>query len=87
MRIKYVVTYDLVSESNICGYPEYMKAHDHEEADTLLVLQAIDVAKIDAFTEVVVFSPDTDVFLLLVHYFDVLPQVNMILLACFLTFM
>ena len=44
-----------------------MKAHDHEEADTLLVLQAIDVANRYPFTEVVVFSPDTDVFLLLVH--------------------
>ena len=87
MRIKYVVTYDLVSKSNISGYPEDMKAHDHEEADTLLVLQAIDVANRYPFTEVVVFSPDTGVFLLLVHYFDVLPQVNMILLACFLNFM
>lgn len=71
----YVVTCDLSSESNIEEYRDEMKAHDHEEADTLLILQALDVAKRDPFTECVVYSPDTDVFLLLLHYSSSLPQV------------
>ena len=73
---KYVVTHDLTSESNIVNYADDMKSHDHEEADTLLILQAINIAKTDPFTECVVYSPDTDVFLLLVHYSPLLPQVG-----------
>ena len=42
---KYVVTHDLTSESNIVNYADDMKSHDHEEADTLLILQAINIAK------------------------------------------
>ena len=73
---KYVVTHDLISESNIDNDADDMKSHDHEEADTPLILQAIDVTKIDPFMECVVYSPDTDVFLLLVHYSPLLPQVG-----------
>ena len=76
INVKYTVTYDLQSESNIDTYADEMKHHDHEEADTLLVLQAIDVAQNDPFTECVIYSPDTDVFLLLVNYSQSLPQVN-----------
>ena len=54
--------------------------HDHEEADTLLILHALDVAKDDPFKECIVLSPDTDVFLLLVHYYQSLPH-----LTCFRT--
>ena len=77
--MKYTVTYDLQSESNMCSYTDEMKHHDHEEADTLLVLQAIDVARSDPFTECGIYSPDTDVFLLLVHYSRRLPQVKPLL--------
>ena len=43
--------------------------HDHEEADTLLILYGIDVAKNDPFQELIVCSPDTDVFLLLIAFY------------------
>ena len=75
-RRKKYVTHDLTSESNIANYADDMKSHDHEEADTLLILQAINVAKTDPFAESVVYSPNTDVFLLLVHYLPLLPQVG-----------
>ena len=75
IKIEFVVTYDLCSESNIPAYPSSMMRHDHEEADTLLVLQAIDVAKNHPFTECIIYSPDTDVFLLLIHFYEKLPQV------------
>ena len=51
-----------------------MRNHDHEEADTLLILHCCDVAQRDPFTECIVFSPDTDVFLLLIHHFPELSQ-------------
>ena len=42
--------------------------HNHEEANTLLILHSIDVATMDPFKEVTIYSPDTDDFLLLVYY-------------------
>ena len=46
-----------------------MREYDHEEADTLPILHCHDVAKRDPFSECVMFSPDTEVFLLLIHHF------------------
>ena len=77
--VKYTVTYDLQSESNMCSYTDEMKHNEHEEADTLPVLQALEVARNDPFTECVIYSPDTAVFLLLVHYSQRLPQINPLL--------
>ena len=59
--------------TNIPKFPPNLRNHDHEEADTLLVLHAIDVAKTNPFNGCVLDSPDTDVFLLLFHYYEVLP--------------
>ena len=58
-RKKYVVTHDLISESDIDNYADDMKSHDHEE--TILILQALDVIKMDPFMECVGFSPGTNV--------------------------
>ena len=60
--------YDMTSETNIPNF-SMVREHDHEEAGTLLILHCLDVAKRDPFSECVVFSPDTDVFLLLIHHF------------------
>ena len=51
-----------------------MKTHDHEKADTLLTLHCFDIARRDPFTTCTVYSPDTDVFLLLIHFYSSLPQ-------------
>ena len=59
--------------TNIPKFSPNLRNHDHEEADTLLVLDAIDVAKTNPFNGCVLDSPDTDVFLLLLHYYEVLP--------------
>ena len=66
----------MVTVTNIPDFDIELMSHDHEEADTLLVLHAIDVAKRDLFTECYVFSPDTDVFLLLIYYCESLPLVT-----------
>lgn len=71
--IPFVITFDTKSVTNIDNLSINMDLHDHEEADTLLVLHAIEVAQRSPFTECVIYSPDTDVFLLLVHYYPKLP--------------
>ena len=73
---KYCVTYDQLSDTNMIDFTEELRSHDHEEADTLLLLHAIDVAQKDPFRECIMFSPDTDVFLLLLHYYESLPQIT-----------
>jgi hypothetical protein len=72
--IQYAVTYEQVTETNIINFADDLKVHDHEEADTLIILHAIDVAIHDPFLKCVILSPDTDVFLLLLHYYESLPQ-------------
>ena len=73
---RYSVTYDLQSQSNIDNYSPELLEHDHEEADTLLIVEAIDVARNDPFTECYIYSPDTDVLVLLIHHYQMLPQVR-----------
>jgi len=43
--------------------------HNHEEADTLMILQAKNVYYIDRFSEVYISSSDTDAFLLLIYFY------------------
>ena len=71
----YVLSYGNKSVSNIVGYSNELQGHDYEEADTLLILQGVDTAKLNPFSECVVCSPDTDVFLLLIHHYSKLSQV------------
>lgn len=40
----YVVTFDTISETNINQFTIDMTQHDHEEADTLLILHCWDIA-------------------------------------------
>ena len=42
---------------------------DQEEADTLLILHGIDVVENEPFQELIVCSPDTDIFFLLVSFY------------------
>ena len=55
--------------SNLGSFAEEMLVHDHEEADTLILLHAVDVSERNPFSELHIFSPDTDVFLLTVHMY------------------
>ena len=65
---RFVVVHDTVAESNFEDFSEDLKQHDHEEADTLIVLHAIDASNSNRRVQRLhVFSPDTDVFLLLLN--------------------
>ena len=48
--------------------------HDCKEAYLLLILHALDVAKDNLFKECIILSPDTDLFLLLIYYYQTLPN-------------
>ena len=49
-------------------YSNQLQEHDHEEADTVLVIHAVDTAKLNPFSECVAYSPDTSAFLLLIQH-------------------
>ena len=51
---------------------ECSKSQLQEEADTGIVFRAIDVTKRDSFSELVVMCSDTDVFLHILHYFEMI---------------
>ena len=73
---RYSVTHDLQSQSNIDNYSAELLEHDLKKADTLLIVQAIDIARNDPFTECYIYSLDTDVLVLLIHHYQMLPQVR-----------
>ena len=67
----YAVSYTTKCISNLEDFAQEMMTHDHEEADTLL-LHAADVSARNPFTELLIYSLDTDVFLLTIHRYLIL---------------
>ena len=72
--MSYIVTYGTMSVTNIDDVAFGIDVHDHEVADTLLILHGIEVSHRLPFCECIIHSLDTDVFLLLVHYYPSLPS-------------
>ena len=70
LHIEYVVVYGMTCVTNIIDLDPELKNYTHEEADTGIVLHAIDVCKRDPFTDLVISCSDTDVLLILLYYFD-----------------
>ena len=66
----YVVVFDKTVLTNMPDLDNNLRNYNHEETDTGIVLHALDVSKRDPFSELVVFCSDTDVLLILLHYFD-----------------
>ena len=64
----YVDVCDTICKSNVAVDP-WLESHDHEEADMLIVLYGVDVARKNPFQDLVVVSPDTDLVLLLLIAF------------------
>lgn len=64
---KLFVVYNNIAKVNIPHtIPNEVREHNHEEADTLIPLHVIDAFKDYTWCEVCVWSPDTDVFVLLI---------------------
>ena len=68
--IREVVVYDNKCETNMINFDNNLRVHCHEEADTLIVLHGIDVAKRDPLQELYIDRCDEDVFLLFLYYFE-----------------
>ena len=63
----YAVSYAIKCISNLEDFAQGMRTHDHEEADTLLLLHTADVSARNPLTQLHIYSPATDVFLLTIH--------------------
>ena len=68
----YAVSYTTKCISSLEDFAQKMMTHDHEEADTKLLLHAADVSARNPFTELHIYSHDTDVFLLTIHKYPTL---------------
>ena len=68
----YAVSYTTKYISNLEDFAQEMMTHDHKEADPLLLLHVADASARNPFTELRIYSPDTDVFLLSIHKYPTL---------------
>ena len=65
-----IVVWDKVAECNTDEINEDIRSHTHEEADTLIALHSLDASKDRKDLILDVFSPDTDVLLLLLYWYQ-----------------
>ena len=63
----------LLTVSNVPEIDGRLNGNTYEEANTLIILRAIDVAQLNSFQHIRIISPDTVVLLLLIHYYPQLP--------------
>ena len=89
---RFVLIYGTTIESNVSGWTDV--AHDHQEADTLLVCVINRLSQLQVVSAVATFlqrgehpaepltfrliSPDTDVFMLAIHLLSSLPGIDII---------
>ena len=72
----FVVVFDRSCFSNLADLEESLKTYGQEEADTGIVLHAIDVCRRDPFSELTISCSDTDVLLIVLNYFKQLPSIT-----------
>ena len=66
----YVIVYGHTCVTNIADLDPDLKTYNQEEADTGIVLHALDVSRRNPFSELVISCSDTDVLLILLNYFE-----------------
>ena len=64
------VDYVVIHYKCLINLDPSLRNYSHEEADTGIVLNALDVSKRDPFTDLVISCSDTDVLLILIHYYE-----------------
>ena len=72
LNVNFAVVFGTTALMNMASFNPNLLIHNKEEADTGIVLHALDFCKSDSFLQVVVSCPNTNVSLLLLNYFDVL---------------
>ena len=71
---EFVIAFERTCVTNIPDLDSDLNEYGQEEADTGIVLHAIDVCKRDSFTELTISCSDTDVLLIFLNYFGQLPS-------------
>ena len=70
MTKEYVIVYGNSLPTNVANLNKQLDNYTKEEAGTSIAFHARDVTKRNPFSELVVMCSDTDVLLLLLHYFE-----------------
>ena len=70
LTLDFVVVYGNCCLTNISSLNQELFDYNQEEADTGIVLHALDRSKNDPFTELGIACSDTDVLLILLNYFE-----------------
>ena len=70
MPIRYVTVCSTTCDTNMPDLDPALSNHKQEEADTIIVLHAIDVTRRNPFSDLIISCSDTDVPLILLHYFE-----------------
>ena len=68
--IHYVSVYSKTCDTNIPDLDPALSNHNQEEADTSIVLYAIDVTRQNPFSDLTISCSYGDIQLILLHYFD-----------------
>jgi len=71
LRKDFVIVYGNCCLTNIPSLDPELFNYNQEEADTGIVLHALDVCKNGPFTELVIACSDTDVLLIILNYFKI----------------
>ena len=66
----YVLVFENTCLSNLIDLDPDLKIYTHEEADTGIVLHAIDVCSRDPLVKLIISCSDTDVLLILLYYYE-----------------
>ena len=70
LKVDYIVIHHKYLITNILDLDPSLRNYSHEEADTEIVLTTLDVSKRDPFTYLAISCTDTDVLLILIHYYE-----------------
>ena len=70
---KFTISCNTLTVSNVPEIDSLLNSNTREEADTLMILHAIDVSHLNLFWHVWIISLDTDVLLLLTNCYPQLP--------------
>ena len=70
LKVDYIVIHHKYLITNILDLDPSLRNYSHEEADTGIVLTTLDVSKRDPFTYLAISCTDTDVLLILIHYYE-----------------
>ena len=70
LKVDYIVIHHKYLITNILDLDPSLRNYSHNEADTGIVLTTLHISKRDPFTDLAISCTDTDVLLILIHYYE-----------------